>query len=258
MPADFPTGYFGQGTVAPNIYPAFMDGTEVFAVNDALRELAVGFAKTAQLRDDDDAKLARTNYSTTASFAAGAAPPSVIACDTATSDTFWTGTLLGEAFENTTVLFTNGTGVYCMSQQEDSATLGALLRGSMFELVDFSRIIIMRTGSNFDRPFAGQSAIDNLFNGLDGPSPGFPVALANLALAGVPVVQGIVNGWKEKFEHGIQPTNYVGDIFGSLGGQPNFGPGTLFGGKSANAFNDLARRRRIDGFNPKQDVMSEL
>ena len=247
MPANFPTGYFGQGTISPNVYPAFIDGTEVFAVNDALRELAVGFAKTAQLQDDDDAKLARANYSTTPSFAAGAAPPSVITCDTATSDTFWTGTLLGEAFENTTVLFTNGTGVYCTSQQEDSATLGALLRGSMFQLVDFSRIIVMRTASDFDRPFEGQSAIDNLFNGLDGASPGFPIALANIAVAGVPVVQGIVNGWEAKFEHGIQPTSYVGDIFGSLGGQPNFGPGSLFGGKPAIPLNnDLVRRRRID------------
>ncbi|KAH9895619.1 hypothetical protein C8Q73DRAFT_688738 [Cubamyces lactineus] len=41
---------------------------------------------------------------------------SVGACDTATSDVFWTGNLLDEAFENTEKLFTNGTATYCTTQ----------------------------------------------------------------------------------------------------------------------------------------------
>ncbi|WES04380.1 hypothetical protein PX690_21385 [Bacillus velezensis] len=69
-------------------------------------------------------------------------------CDTATSDVYYSGTLLGEAFENTTTLLTNGSGVYCMTAQEDNATLSALLRAALFKIVDFSRIIIMRTASD--------------------------------------------------------------------------------------------------------------
>ncbi|KAJ7656531.1 purine nucleoside permease [Mycena polygramma] len=227
-PEHFPSGYFAQGTTAPGQYPEWIDGTEVFEVNDALRQVAVGLAQTARLTDTDDCKRLRATY-TSSIFAAGAAPPSIVMCDTLTSDTYWTGALLAEAFENTTLVLTNGTGVYCSTQQEDNAILSALLRGGLSGLVDFSRVIVMRSASDFDRPPVGGNAADNLF----APAVGFPPALLNLRLAGVKVVQGIVEGWEATFERGIQPANYIGDIMGSLGGQPDFGPGSFFGGKGA-------------------------
>jgi len=227
-PEHFPSGYFAQGTTAPGQYPVWIDGTEVFEVNDALRRVAVGLAQTAKLTDTNDCKRLRATY-TSPIFAAGAAPPSVVMCDTLTSDTYWSGALLAEAFENTTSLFTRGQGVYCSSQQEDNAILNALLRGAVSDLVDFSRIIVMRSASDFDRPPEGGSAADNLF----APTVGFPPALLNLRIAGVKVVQGIIDGWAATFERGIEPSNYIGDILGSLGGQPDFGPGSAFGGKGA-------------------------
>ncbi len=141
-------------------------------------------------------------------------------CDVATSDTYWSGTLLSEAFANTTKLFTNGTGRYCTTAQEDNATLEALLRGAVNNLTDFGRIIIMRTGSDFDRPFPGQAVTSNLFSANQG---GFEPALQNIYLAGIKVVEGILGGWKDVYEEGVKPTNYIGDIFGSLGGTPDYG-----------------------------------
>ncbi|KAG6811300.1 hypothetical protein H0H92_008095 [Tricholoma furcatifolium] len=221
IPTNWPTGYVPQGATAPGEYPTTIYGTEVFELNDALRKLAVGFAQTASLNDTATAQAYRANYAASPAYAAGASSPSVVECDTATSDTFWTGQLLGEAFENTTTLFTNDTGVYCSTQQEDNAILEALLRGAKDDLVDFSRIIVMRTASNFDRQYPGQTAEDNKF----GNSGGFVPSLINLYLAGVKVVEGIVDGWDATFSHGVTPTNYVGDIFGTLGGTPDFGPG---------------------------------
>lgn len=150
---------------------------------------------------------------------------------------FFSGDLLGEAFENTTTLFTNGTGVYCTTQQEDNATLEALLRASISGSVDFSRIIVMRSASNFDRPYDGQSAVDHLF----APSVAYEPSLVNLYLVGVKVVEGIVGGWEETFEKGVEATNYIGDIFGSLDGQPDFGPGSVFGGNIASKKRGLKR-----------------
>ena len=234
-PDGFPTGYVPQGSTAPDQFPQDLYGTEVFEVNEDLRRLAIRMAKTAKLFDDAPAKRYRANYAHNPAFAPGAAPPSVVACDTATADVFWTGNLLAAAFENTTKLFTNGTGTYCTTQQEDNATLEALMRGAVAGLVDFSRVIIMRTASDFDRPFDGQSAADNLFVGF----PGFDISIRNIPAAGVPVVTGIVSGWKTRFKRGVKPTNYVGDIFGTLGGVPDFGPGSIFESKST-----PSRRRR--------------
>ena len=50
----------------------------------------------------------------------------------------------------------------CTTQQEDNATLTALERGAEANLVDFNRIAILRTASNFDREAPGQSAADSL------------------------------------------------------------------------------------------------
>lgn len=38
-------------------------------------------------------------------------------------------------------LLTNGTAQYCITAQEDNATLEALLRGAQTKRIDFSRII---------------------------------------------------------------------------------------------------------------------
>jgi len=98
------------------------------------------------------------------------------------------------------------------------------MRGALSKLVDFSRIIVMRSASDFDRPPPGETVVASLL----GPAPGFEPSLLNLHIAGVKVVQAIVSEWKGTFEVGIKPTNYVGDIFGSLGGKPDFGPGSVF------------------------------
>ncbi|CAD6585289.1 MAG: hypothetical protein ASARMPREDX12_001960 [Alectoria sarmentosa] len=225
IPTNFTTGYVPQGSTDPTEYPQSIYGTEVFEVNDNLRQLAIGFAKTAVLNDSADAKAYRANYASTSAYEAGSKGPSVVGCDTATSDVYFSGTLLSEAFENTTKLFTNGSGVYCTTAQEDTATLEALLRGAIANLTDFSRIIVMRTASDFDRPYAGEADTFNLFYANQG---GFEPAIKNIYLAGIKVVEGILNEWEDTFAKGIPARNYIGDIFGSLGGIPDFGPGSMF------------------------------
>lgn len=231
IPSNFTTGYVPQGATAPGQYPASIYGTEVFEVNDNLRQLAIGFAKTAILYDDANAQAYRALYANHSGWVAAASAPSVVACDTVTSDQFFSGALLADAMGNYTSLVTNETATYCTTQQEDNATLEAFTRAALFGLVDFSRIIIMRTASNFDRPYDGQTPQQHLFSS----SPGFVASIQNLHVAGAPVVQGIVSGWNKTFEKGVAPSNYIGDILGTLGGKPDFGPGSQFGGQKANA-----------------------
>ena len=172
------------------------------------------------LNDTAAAAAYRANYASDPSFAAGASGPTVVACDVATSDVYYSGDLLAEAFDNTTTLLTNGTGKYCSSAQEDNASLEAFLRAAIYGLVDFSRIIVMRTGSDFDRQYPGETATQHLlYDHQNGHVP----SIANIYLAGVKIVEDIVGNWTETYEAGITPTNYIGDIFGTLGGTPDFG-----------------------------------
>ena len=240
IPSNWSTGYLGQGAYAPDQYPTFIYGTEVLEVSAALRSLAVGFAKTATLNDTPDAAAYRALY-TSPAYIAGASPPGVVACDVATSDVYFSGALLGNAFSNFTKLMTNGSGIYCTTAQEDNATLEALLRGAAIGLIDFSRIIIMRTATDFDRPYPGSSPQDNLFYAAD---YGYEPALQNIYLAGVKVVEGILNGWEHTFRNGVNATNYIGDIFGTLGGTPDFGQGALLSEQEALDKRNLGKKKR--------------
>lgn len=225
-PDGFSTGYVPQGAVTLEDYPAYIYGTEVFQLNDALRQRALEFARTATLQDSPSAQAYRQLYADVAEYGPALALPSVLSCDTATSDVWWSGSLLGSAFENTTRLFTNGSATYCTTQQEDNAVLESLLRGHIAHRLDFSRVISMRTGADFDRPPPSMTASENLFHGQ---GAGYGAAVRNIYLAGIKVVQGILDGWDDTFAVGIPAQNYVGDVYGSLGGQPPFGPGSIFG-----------------------------
>ena len=155
LPDNFTTGYLPYGTFSPESYPTTLYGTEVFELNVALRDLAFGFASKANLSTSVDSQAYGEKYAAQGpAYVAATKGPSVVKCDSATSDVYYSGTLLSEAFENTTRIWTNGSGVYCMTAQEDNATLEVLIRLAIEGLVDFARIIIMRTGkSHWISPF---------------------------------------------------------------------------------------------------------
>ncbi|RKF75098.1 Purine nucleoside permease [Golovinomyces cichoracearum] len=235
LPDNYSSGYIPLGSTVPNEYPRNIYGTEVFELNERLRDVAAEFASKATLKDSPTAEAYRAKYASNVEYSAAVRKPSVIRCDVTTSDVYFSGARLGEAFEDTTRLFTNGSGVYCVTAQEDNAILEVMVRAAMRKIVDYSRIIIMRTASDFDRPYPGQATTENLFHM---PPGAFETAIFNIYAAGTPVIQGILNGWQLVFENGIVATNYIGDIFGSLGGKPDFGPGSI----SAQASQTTMRR----------------
>lgn len=243
MPENFTTGYFGFNTYLPNTMPGEWYGTEVFEVNEDLRQAAYALASKANLSDNSIAADYRARYAAYGeAFTAGTTAPSVVLCDSATSDVYYSGALLADGFDNTTTLWTNGTGEYCMTAQEDNATLEVLLRAAIEGLVDFSRIIVMRTGSDFDRPPPGVSAYDHL---LIMDQNGFEIAIENIYNAGVEIAKGVLADWNCTFKDGVKASNYVGDVFGSLGGEPDFGPGSITDGlavQPAGETGDLEKR----------------
>ncbi|KAI9051851.1 hypothetical protein LZ554_004112 [Drepanopeziza brunnea f. sp. 'monogermtubi'] len=263
IPSNYSTGYIPQGSFAPDQYPLSIYGTEVFEVNEALRDVAAQFASTAKLNDSSDAIIYRKNFAIPAPsnatlYAAATRAPGIIKCDTATSDVYYSGTLLGEAFENTTSLFTNGSATYCMTAQEDNATLEAMIRAAVHKTIDFSRIIIMRTASDFDRPYPGQSVEGNLFYSRQGA---FEPAVQNIYLAGTPVIKGILSGWRKKFEKGVKPKNYLGDMLGTLGGVPDFGPGSEFDpkvGQPAKRQDNSPVRSRVEMYKKRVTMKGQL
>lgn len=223
IPIDWHTGYVPLGAGSVDSYPKFITGSEIYELSDALRKQAMSFAKTVKLQDSPRAKEYRARFAESPRdiYHAATLEPVVLEGDVLSSNTFWHGRLLGDAMGHVARLYTTGKAEYVMTAQEDTGILAALLRAATQGRVDFSRILITRAGSDFDRQ--PSDAIPKLPFDMD-RSGGLEPALRNLYLTGVNVVQGISRGWDDQFEKGLKDENYIGDFFASVGGEPDFLP----------------------------------
>ncbi|SAL20740.1 purine nucleoside permease [Caballeronia peredens] len=188
-PADWPSGFLGINTKGPNEKPPLDYRTEVFALNATLADAAFAISRHVTLSDSDEARVARAKFG----YAPANKPPRVIQCDTLAGDTWWSGKDIGERARAWTRLLTDGRGVYCTTQQEDNATFEALKRAASVKRVDLARVAALRAGSDFDRPYEGQTAADNLLNYA--AQGGFTPAIENLYRTGNPFVQELVTHW---------------------------------------------------------------
>ncbi|QPC73105.1 hypothetical protein HYE68_003857 [Fusarium pseudograminearum] len=238
IPSSWQSGYVPMGAETPNSFPLGVHGSEVYELNDNLRQISMDLAIHATLEDSEKASETRAKYvgSPGGIYRAATLPPTIFKGDVLSSNTFWHGFYLSESMDNTTNVYTRGKAKYAMTAQEDTAILAALLRAALQNKVDFSRILLMRAAANFDRE-PTTDVPPQLPWIMD--SGGLRPALRNLYKSGVQIIDGILSQWSSNFEHGIKPDNYIGDIFGSLGGKPDFGPDDIGNSGSACSTNKL-------------------
>lgn len=222
IPANWTYGYVNYDDNQPNKYPTHWYGTEVFELNENLRNRAIALANEATLTNLTGG-LEKYVHGYNSSYAA-VKGPQVVACDTATSDVYFKGFRLAQWAEDTVRTYTNGSAKYCSSQQEDNASLEAILRGAKFGLVDYNRVVLSRSISDFDRPYGGVNVTNWAFNGTFSYSKqSRAVALENLYKAGLPFVQDVITHWDSLYKvNHFNPKNYTGDYFNTLGGKKNF------------------------------------
>ncbi|HEX4375823.1 MAG TPA: purine nucleoside permease [Steroidobacteraceae bacterium] len=190
MPRGWKDGYFGVLTTSPDQMPRLEYHSELFQLNEALLQKAVLLSKQGQLEDSDDVRAYRQHY-----HEAGARqPPGIVQCDTVTSDTWFAGPHLSAHARHWVALLTGGRGQYCTTQEEDNASMVALSRAAKASRVDLQRVAILRTGSDFDRPYTGQSSLDSLKQQLT-MEGAMRISTDNLMRAGMPLVEAITKNW---------------------------------------------------------------
>jgi purine nucleoside permease len=190
LPRGWQDGYFGVLTHAPDQVPKLEYRTEVFRLDEALLQRALALSASAILEDSEDVRTYRRHYPR----APANQPPTVIQCDTLSADTWWAGRRLGEHARRWTLLLTDGKGIYCTSQQEDNATLNALTRGAQSGLLDLRRVAVLRSGSDFDRPYPRQGVLESM-QAQGALAGAVRIAAGNLVRAGMPLVEAIVHRW---------------------------------------------------------------
>ena len=187
IPADWPDGVIGLGAKKPGEKPGWGSGTEVYKLNETLANKALALTSGVELADSDEAKAYRAAYKSAPANTA----PTVTICDTLSTDTYWHGTLTAKSMGDWVDLLTDGTGNYCTTQMEDNATLTALQRGADAGLLQFDRVALLRTASNFDREPEGMTAPES----LSAKSGGFGPATINAYRVGSKFADTVIGDW---------------------------------------------------------------
>ena len=195
-PEEWPNGFIAIGANGPGEPPKILYHSEVFDLNPKLADFAFALSKDVPLADSPEAQATRAKYK----YAPANQAPKVLQCDALSDDTWWAGDLIGERARAWIKQLTHGKGTYCTSQQEDNAIYAALKRTASAGRVDLNRFAVLRAGSDFDRPYEGQSAFDSLL-GFE-TAGGFAPAIENLYRAGLPLITNITGNW-QKWRDGV-------------------------------------------------------
>jgi purine nucleoside permease len=203
MPSDWPYGYTGFGGTFQGIPPAGTTaaskprrtiGTEVYRLNEALLQKAFDLTEGMVLTDNADSAAYRALYVDDGQdFSKARALPTVMICDSVAVDTYWHGAKLSLRANDWAKLLTDGAANYCMTEEEDNATMTALKRGSLAGLLNFDRVAVLRTASNFDQPHKNQTP----YQSLGTRSGAFLPSTNNAWKVGSVLVHDIVNNWNQ-------------------------------------------------------------
>jgi len=195
IPQDWPYGYLALGAKEPNTLD---DGWQVetvkFQLNEGLVEWAYDLTKDFPLRDYEDVKAFREIYS---DYPNAARPPRVMIGDSLASSTYWHGFALNDWANDWVKLHTNGKGEFVMTNMEDTGTATALERISRTGKVDFQRLLVLRTASNFSTPPKGKDVAWSLL--AEYPANGLPALEAAYGVANA-VAQEIIDNWEQYHE----------------------------------------------------------
>ncbi len=152
--SDYPFGYIAPGS----------GYAESFTLNASLAETAYRVTRNVALADSAEADKTRAKYSGQAGK-----KPFVALCDTVAGDDYWAGATLSAEGQYIMTANTDGKGTYCTTEQEDSAVAEALSRFGFL-----SRYLDLRTASNFDQPYPGET-VEQLLQTF----PGYTIAVEN-------------------------------------------------------------------------------
>ena len=191
IPPDWSTGYLPLRKTRPFEPPAAPLDGQAYALNASLAEWAFSLTRSLPLADTDKLRDARTHFE----GAAAQRPPFVGLGDEISSSTYWHGNILDKWAAEWVPYFTGGKGVFVTTAMEDTGTLQSLQSLSNAGRADFSRVLVLRTVSNFDRQPEGMSAADSLASQRIGKYSGYLPSLEAAYAVGHAVVEEFLAHW---------------------------------------------------------------
>jgi len=193
IPPDWSTGYIPLRKARPYEPPAAPLEGQVYALNSGLAEWAFNLTRSIPLADPDKLKQIRAKFD----GAAAQRPPFVMLGDEISSSTYWHGKLFDAWASEWVPYFTGGQGQFVTTAMEDTGTLLSLKNLANAGRIDWQRILVLRTVSNFDQQPRGMSAADSLARQRIGAYSAYLPSLEAAYTVGHAVVHELLANWSK-------------------------------------------------------------
>ena len=197
IPTGWTTGYVPLGKQKPFEAPATSSEGQGYRPNPALTEWAYGLTKDIPLGDTEAIRVRRAQFPQKAAQQ----PPSVMKGGEISASTYWHGKLLDEWANAWVAYYTNGHGRYVTSAMEDTGTLQSLNFLAKALRIDYSRVMVLRTVSNFDQQRPGLTAAESLAEQRVSKYGGYMASLESAYAVGHVVVDTLVQNWSRYRDH---------------------------------------------------------
>jgi purine nucleoside permease len=191
MPADWSSGYIPLRKTRPFEPPAAALDGQLYELNAAIANWAFGLTRNTPLPDSDKLKEVRGHFD----GAAAQNPPRVVMGDEVSSSTYWHGKLSDAWAKEWMRYFTDGKGEFATTAMEDTGTLQSLRFLANAGRIDWNRILVLRTVSNYDQQPRGMSAADSLAHQRIGSYSAYLPSLESAYAVGHVVVNELLTHW---------------------------------------------------------------
>jgi purine nucleoside permease len=191
MPKDWPTGYIPLRKTKPFEAPAAPLEGQVYALNENLANWAFQLTREMHLADSDRLKEVRREFD----GAAAQRPPFVTMGDEVTGSRYWHGKLSDAWASEWMRYFSGGKGEFATTAMEDTGTLQSLRFLANAGRLDWQRILVLRTVSNYDQQPRGLSAAESLARQRIGNYSAYLPALEAAYSVGHTVVNELIAHW---------------------------------------------------------------
>jgi purine nucleoside permease len=196
IPENWPTGYVPLRKREPYEQPVRteLEG-EVYTLNPELVAWALRLTRDVELPDSEALRASRARFG---GFPNAVKAPFITRGDALSASTFWHGSKMDEWANAWTKYYTAGKGNYMVAAMEDTGTLQALTFLGQAGRVDFNRVLVLRTVSNYDQEAPGTSAVDSLSGMVFGNYSAYLPALEAAERVGDRVVRDIIDHWGDR------------------------------------------------------------
>ena len=198
MPRDWSTGYFSFKTKEPFAQPRpELPMGEVFMTNTGLRDWAFELTKNLELMDSSEFQALREAY---VDHPAALRPPFVLMGGHLAAMTYWHGALKNAWANELVRYWSDGEANFVTSAMEETGTFQSITYLDNAGLVDKTRFLVLRGGSNFTMQPPTLTAAQSLLRESDGYA-GLEASLENVYLAGSVVIDELLTGWDQYSEN---------------------------------------------------------